>query len=217
MAYNNGPYIITDGLIVCLDASVMKSYGGGNGTTFNDLSTNNYNGTIYNSPSIDMIKGTISLTSNNDYLEIPHVLQSLTIDFWFNTPNTNNAAIIYAGLDQYNSAAWQWSLFYYGNQLLWRPNGGGGGTNITNFVTINNWYHFVMTRSNGNSSIYINGVFRSTNTANPIPTVTGNIRVGKAGAVYWNGSFGPIKIYDKTLNNTEILQNYNALKGRFGL
>ena len=64
--------------------------------------------------------------------------------------------------------------------------------------------------------VYINGQQVSTSNESPA-TVTGNIRIGKAGGNYWNGSFGPIKLYDKILTDSEILQNYNALKGRFGL
>jgi hypothetical protein len=213
MAIYGGPDIVTDGLVLHLDAANTKSYPG-SGNVVYDLSNNYRNATIYNSPSIN--NGIITLGQTNDYIEIPQVLQPLTIDFWFNTPNTNNAAIIYAGIDTYNSNSWQWSLFYYANSLLWRPNAGGGGANITSFVSINNWYHFVMIRGpNNNSSVYLNGINISNISESKID-VTGFTRIGKGG-LYWNGSFGPLKMYDKILATDEIQQNYNALKGRFGL
>ncbi len=67
MAYNTGPKIVTDGLVLCLDAADRNSYPG-TGTTVTDLSGNSNNGTLYNSPSIN--NGIVTLSSTNDYLEI---------------------------------------------------------------------------------------------------------------------------------------------------
>jgi hypothetical protein len=213
MSYNNGPRIITDGLFCYLDPANVKSYIGGNDTKLYDLIGNNH-ATIYNRPAFN--NNFFTLSSTNDYIEISHILQPVTIDFWFNTPNTNSGPIICAGVDIYNSSSWQWSFFYVNNVLYWRPNAGSGGANITSFVSINNWYHFVMIRgSSGSSTVYLNGVNISTFGASKID-VTGFTRIGKGG-LYWNGSFGPLKMYDKILTPDEIQQNYNALKGRFGL
>lgn len=212
MSIAGGPDIVENGLVLHLDAADLNSYPG-SGTLWTDLSGNGNNGTFYNSPNIS--NKIITLSSTNDYLEIPQILQPLTIDFWFNSPSSANAAIIYAGSDSFNSAVWQWSVFYYNNALLWRPNSGGGGSNITSFVSLNNWYHFVMTRGN-TRTIYINGN-QISSTAEAAITVTGNIIVGKAGSNYWNGSFSSLKLYNYQLSNSEILQNYNAIKGRYGL
>lgn len=213
MSYYNGPRIVTDGLVLCLDAGSSKSYPG-SGSILYDLSGQNNHGTIYNSPSIN--NGIITLDKSNDYLEILQVLQPLTIDFWFSTPDTNNAAIIYAGVNTYNSNSWQWSLFYYNNTLFWRPDSGSGGYNITSFVSVNNWYHFIMTRDSNNSKVYINGQNVATSSFGRVE-VTGSIRIGHASSFYWNGSFGPLKMYDRILTSAQIQQNYNALRGRFGL
>jgi len=212
MSYANGPKIVTDGLVLCLDAGNSKRYPG-SGTAWNDLSGNGYNGTIYNSPLIS--NGVITLSSNNDYVEIPQVIQPETIDFWFNSPSSANSAIIYAGSNEYNSSSWQWSLFYFSNVLYWRPNSAGAGKNITSFISLNNWHHFVMTRG-ASRKVYVNGTEVSS-TGESAATVTGNIRIGNAGANYWNGSFSCLKMYNKSLSVQEIQQNYNALKGRFGL
>ena len=211
MAYNTGPTIVTDGLVLCLDAADRNSYPG-TGTTVTDLSGNSNNGTLYNSPSIN--NGIVTLSSTNDYLEINKVLQLGTVDFWFNTPDRTNAAIIYAGGNGYNSGAWQWSLYYYSSTLFCRANAGGGGINLTNNINLNTWYHFCLTRGSG-SAIYINGEYIS-GAYTPI-TVTGYTRVGRAGTNYWNGSFGSLRLYSQELSGNQIRQNFEATKGRFGL
>lgn len=212
MGINYSPKIVTDGLVLCLDAANPLSYPG-SGNVWYDVSTNQNNATIYNNPSIN--NGIITLSSTNDYIEIPKILQPETIDFWFNSPSSSNASIIYAGTDVYNSSSWQWSLYYYNSTLIWRPNAGGGGPSITSFVNLNVWYHFVMIRG-ATRKVYINGQEVSTWHESPT-TVTGNIRIAKAGTAYWNGSVSMLKMYDRTLSNLEIQQNYLALKGRFGL
>ena len=213
MSNKYGPRIVTDGLVCCLDAADRNCYT--SGTTAYDLTGNTNNGTIYNSPSIDINTGIISLSSTNDYLAVNKVINAITIECWFNTPNKNNAPIIYAGGDGYNSGAWQWSLYYYSNALYWRPNAGGGGKIITDSVSLDTWYHFVMVRDS-TTNVYLNGVWNSS-VAWGYDTVTGYTRVGKAGSNYWNGSFAGLKLYNRTLSANEVQQNYNATKGRFGL
>ena len=209
-----GPDVVEDGLILCLDAADRNSYPG-TGTTITDLSGNGNNAILYNSPVIN--NGIVTLSSTNDYLEIPQVLQVGTVDFWFNTPDANNAAIVYAGSNQYNSSAWQWSMFYYGGSFIIRPDAGGGGYTLTSYISLSSWYHFTMTRSTtGYSKAWINGTNVISNMSSA-PTVTGYLRIGRAGGNYWNGSFGSLRLYSQELSSDQILQNFEATKGRFGL
>ena len=204
--------IVTDGLVLCLDAGDKMSYPGA-GTTWTDLSKHGNNGTINNSPNIT--DKAITLDSTDDYIEIASVIQASTIDFWFNSPSNQNAPLIYAGNDAFSSSQWQWSLFYYSSTLYWRQDAGDYGQNITSYHSINKWHHFVMTRA-ATGKVYIDGNHVSSQASTP-PSVTGNIRIGKAGNYYWNGSVSSLKLYDRALSAEEIKQNYKATKGRFGL
>ena len=70
-----------------------------------------------------------------------------------------------------------------------------------------------------NASMYINGVLVSGPTAKAWNTVANNAQVGRQtnGSEYWNGNIAQVSIYNKALTAAEVLQNYLALKGRFGL
>src|SRR6056300_1140553 len=69
MATSYSPKIITDGLVLCLDAGDKKSYSG-SGTTWTDRSSQN-NGTLYNGPTFDSSKGgLLSFDGVNDYLQV---------------------------------------------------------------------------------------------------------------------------------------------------
>lgn len=66
----------------------------------------------------------------------------------------------------------------------------------------------------GSGTTWIDRNHVSSNTSTP-PTVTGNIRIGKAGSAYCNGSVGALKLYNRVLTAKEVLQNYEATKGRY--
>jgi len=70
MAYRNGPKIITDGLVLCLDAAISKSYPG-SGTTWYDLSGNGINGSLINGTSfVNVNKGVLNFDNTNDYVSL---------------------------------------------------------------------------------------------------------------------------------------------------
>ena len=76
MAYRNGPKIVTDGLVLCLDAAIGKSYPG-SGTTWYDLSGNGNNGTIVNATFNSSNNGTIYLDGTDDYVNFGNILNNV--------------------------------------------------------------------------------------------------------------------------------------------
>ena len=75
MAYHNNPRIVTDGLVLCLDANAKRSYSG-SGSTWSDVSGNDYDGTIngatYNSG------GYFAFDGSDDFVNFGNVLADLT-------------------------------------------------------------------------------------------------------------------------------------------
>jgi hypothetical protein len=78
MAISRGPKIVTNGLVLALDAADRNSYVSGS-TTWNDLSGYNYNGTLTNSPTFSNTNGgIISFNGTSQYIDCGNVLASLT-------------------------------------------------------------------------------------------------------------------------------------------
>ena len=84
-----------------------------------------------------------------------------------------------------------------------------------------NFHHFVFTFENGvGTKLYIdNGTPTTDSFANSIDNDSADFEIGRRGFgdKYFNGNIGPTQIYNRALSANEVLHNYNALKGRFGL
>ena len=155
----------------------------------------------------------VDLNGTSDYIVVPSVIDATSIDVWFYMNNRNDFPIIYAGSDEYNAPAWQWSIFNYASNTYWQP--GNSWTIITSSVPINTWINAVIVRKSGSSLIYINNVALSP-FGSKVAT-TGNLYIGKSGANYMNGKIVSLKLYNEELSALEVAQNYNATKARFGL
>lgn len=92
---------------------------------------------------------------------------------------------------------------------------------------LNEWYYLTGLFKNGSADFYINGVYQSTVTYSAtVNSATANSKNWGIGGVFFNGSItspyancrvGPVQVYNRNLTPSEITQNYNAAKGRFGL
>jgi hypothetical protein len=225
MAFNYSPKIVTDGLVLYLDAANTKSYPG-TGTTWNDLSGNGNNGTLTNGPTFDSSNGgSIVFDGVDDYAAVN------------TTPNLTNPLTICAFVNT--------SVITASNQVIYGPSANGSDnwlsisnnkaqiyatqtSDVNNFVVqgntvieANKWYHITGIVNNNVTSIYINGVFEVASSAQAF-TVAGwnsTARIGQraTGQFPFNGRIASIYGYNRALSAAEILQNYNATKTRYGL
>jgi hypothetical protein len=230
MAYNYSPKIINDGLVLYLDAANSRSYPG-SGTTWNDLSRGRNNGTLVNGPTFNSANGgSIVFDGVNDYVDCGNTPQltnilNLTISVW--TYQTSVPSIVSPIISRYFNLT-----FNQGWQILYRTNlkfgfeGRESGSEYLSVQTINtyninNWYNVVATKFNNTWSIYINGILENTlNLGNgTTPFATNVLDVGRSpsGGFYNVGRVSNTIIYNRALSSTEILQNYNATKSRYGL
>ena len=229
MSYFNGPKIVSDGLALCLDAANPKSYIG-SGTSWNDLSGNNNTGTLTNGPTYtSSFGGGIVFDGTNDYV----VSTGPTIN-----PNTNGFSFECMFTSDVNNTSY--STYKH---IVWM-NGGPGNffgilvepdsrgyrldvpssandrvgvtTNIT--ITANIPQHIVWTWLNGVFKFYINGILQvnSDQTVYTAGSFT-SITLGYGYNGYWVGKIFLTRLYNNVLSNTQVLQNYNATKGRYGL
>jgi hypothetical protein len=223
MSYFNGPKSITNGLVLCLDAANNKSYIG-SGTTWNDLSGNNKTGTLTNGPTYtSSFGGGIVFDGVDDYATVSNPLnqsnlsQEWTVNAWFSLSSSpsNNAQYLVEGLNSGVAADW------YANGPLLYLNGGADDyytySNLGSIIgggIMNLTYRFK--NSSGTRTIYKNSVNATGSGPNNTSTPSGqgaNFRIGYA----MKGNIYLLQIYNRVLSDTEVLQNFNANKGRFGL
>jgi len=254
MSYYNGPTIVTNGLVLYLDAANNKSYPG-SGTVWRDLSGNNENFTLYNSPSFsNNYGGELLFSGANDYARITtsnsvdSAASNGTIELWFrtisstiggnyarlvsfsdatgtgsdttSTQGTNRDYIDYLCLVK-NAGAESLAVWYKNNPTAFGP---------ATLVNTNSYFNAVLTwsTSGGNMTFnfYLNGSNTNTSTVaqSGYSTNATTITLGQncAGALtnpLENSScaFSSFKLYSRALTASDILQNYNATKTRFGL
>jgi hypothetical protein len=227
MAGSNGPRIVTNGLVLHLDAADRKSYPG-SGTSWFDLSGNNNTCTLINGPTFSSLNnGSIVFDGTNDYVTRSSVVTNLSagvsMEMMFKSTDMNSRG---QGFMTYNVNLVNYINFYTpGNgKLRWEAfptaNVSGGYVFSSNTLSNNTWYHALGTyNSNGTSVLYINGsnVASASFTAGSYSsTYTTLFELGSWVGLL-SGSIAIARIYNRALTASEVLQNFNATRGRFGI
>ncbi len=225
--YSNGPKIVTDGLVLCLDAGNSKSYPG-SGTVWTDISRNGNSGTLTNGPTFDGANiGSIVFDGTNDYVQtsasVINIASNWSTNLWFKTNgSTNIGSLVVRGTAGENT---QWRCEVQAstgkvNFVMRNPSDQSIlGTTSTND---NKWHMATYTNTGGLVRIYLDGNLENSGTITNLADIAStNLVLGRlgnsTGPYYYNGSIAQTFIYNKALSATEILQNYNATKGRYGL
>jgi hypothetical protein len=196
-----------------------------------DGALNGNNGTLVNGPTYSSANGgSIVFDGTNDYVinssanDLPIGSSSRTVEMWvYPTTDTNPLVQIGGGGGQKYIV----EFFNVSGTFYLFTDGINVGNNITfsgsNLPTLNAWNHFVFGNSGQNWFYYLNGTLKLSGTF-PVTlnTVTQKYIVGTrddTGPPYNtppNGNIAKTSIYNRALSAAEILQNYNALVGRFG-
>lgn len=219
--------IVTDGLVLSLDAADRNSYVSGS-TTWNDLSGNYRNGTLTNGPIFSETNGgNIVFDGINDLVTVTNNFisadSSITVSTW--TKITTGLALV----DTINdSVSWDgFGLWSHGanNKFIWyllkqySPNIGVSLSSNGSWVA-GAWINAVGTYNGSIAAIYLNGALDNSS------SYSGGYDVGQANIgiaarpsslAASNCSIANVSIYNRALSATEIFQNYKTQKARFGL
>ena len=233
MATAYQPKIVTDGLVLCLDAADLKSYPG-SGTTWTDRSGNGYNATLNNGPTFNSANGgSIDFDGSNDYATITDVIiaspTALTIGGWFN--RNGNGANYEVVLHHSTNTSIGSSSYFFGivdgsNQIVAtigaNQSGIGWAAGRTDIVAnVGVWHHVISTWDGTNVRTYVDGVLKKTYALSSYNNLTTPTRIGASGdgsGYVMNASIANVFISkNKHFTADEVLQNYNATKSRFGL
>jgi hypothetical protein len=242
MAFANGPKIVTDGLVLSLDAADRNSYPG-SGTAWNDLAGSN-NGTLTNGPTFNSSNGgSIVFDGVDDYVNLGNILNlgtnSCTINVWLNINSSWDSGTKYfVSKALANSQNYRYAFGFTQTRQLRgfvQGNSGGGSDIVPNTIAtlnLNQWYMCTMVINRTSTiDLYINGVLQTVDSTNIISQWSGldfqsnnPFRVGSytgsdniSPALVLPGNIALTQMYFRTLSAAEVLQNYNATKGRFGL
>jgi hypothetical protein len=234
MSLGHGASTVRDGLVLHLDAANIKSYPG-SGNTWNDLSGNNNNGTI-NGPTHDSVNGIFTFDGSNDSVNLGNIdiiTTAFSIEIWFKGNPTQNGS--------YNSFVTKDIPGSFGtfamtsdennNYVRFGYNGTTGQKEVAANATVgasdlkaNTWFHYCGTWDGSNVlSLYRNSELLKTTTGANGTIITGNssdLLIGDRTATdgYFNGEISLVRIYNnKTLSQTEVKQNFEALRGRYGI
>jgi hypothetical protein len=233
-----GGNIVTDGLVLYLNAADSKSYVSGS-TTWTDLSRGGNNMALVNGPTFNSSNnGSIVFDGNDDRVSRTSSIdtgQNFTVSAWiFPTLLGGTRRGVVANSMNYSSRN-GWLLVA----------GGGGGTNGffisigadqayrisgNNLLTINQWAFIsgVCVGGGTNLLLYLNGVEVPSYLATLLSSGTITYTYPQLNVGYrdvgsptstdpYTGRIAQTSVYNRVLSDTEILQNYNATKARFRL
>jgi len=182
------------------------------------------NGVNYNSSN----GGNMQFDGTNDYVMFPNETnldsQTITMESWFWLEGTTNQE---AFLFEKGNVNTQYSsFFYYLDAFYFRTQGLSNvdlSFTTSSYITANSWYHIVCTYGAGTKTIYVNGVqvAQVTGVTGTIPTNSTGLFLGayyNYGSIDYtlNGKIAISRVYNISLTQTEIQQNFNAEKTRFG-
>ena len=223
MATGYSPKIATDGLVFYVDFANSKSYGG-SGSTVADLTGNVGDGTVNGATFSSDNNGVFSFDGSNDQIAFPNSTaldnQNITVIVWAKTDATSQNGFWF----EKGSVNTQYSLFQEGSNIVWRNHIGSGThsqyTTTATYINTSDYFQVAGTFTSGTKTTYVNGTARTTQSLTAtISTNSGGIRIGSyiTGGYFYNGNIASVAVFSKALTAAEIQQNYNALKGRFGL
>lgn len=227
MAFNYSPKIVTDGLVLYLDAANQRSYASGS-TSWLDLSRGENNGSLVNDPAFNSANGgSIVFDGTNDYVSTAGInltFNEFTIATWLfvTEPQPNNYSSIV-----FSRGAVVTGLHFLGTpfggdgyKLSYTHNGGGYTWAGAPAVTPSVWNNVTLIFRTTGAFFYINGQFLASNLVSIPATNLLALQIGRDSGTfgrYYKGRLGTTQIYNRALSATEVLQNYNALKGRYQL
>ena len=218
MGIDVGPIETTDGLVLHLDAGNTRSYPG-SGNTVYDLSGSGNTSALTNGPTyLSSNLGAFVLDGSNDYILVNSQANILS--------KTAYTKIAYIYISNFSTANNIISGGFSGQHAFWMSStdklhaGHNGAWNTVvgaTSLSLNTWYFAAVTYSDSTGwKLYLNG--REDGTSATTTTFTGNqeIVIGAySSGNNFTGRISNIQVYNRALTATEILQNYNATKGRY--
>lgn len=218
---------LDNGLVLDLDAGNGLSYSGA-ATVWNDLSGWGNNGSLINGVGYtEDGGGALSFDGVNDYVEVPSsasisIDNAITLSAWtYNTlayGGTSFNQIIGKGMNDAYSVYWGQSSGIISFRI-WLD-GINRSVNSVNTIGYNVWKYLVFVYDGSTMKIYQNGILdNSISVKGKIGLNSLSFEVGKdpSREYYFKGNISNVRIHNRATPESEIQQNFNNLRGRYGL
>ena len=226
MACHAGPNIVEDNLVLSLDAGNPKSYPG-SGTAWTDLSGNSNTGTLTNGPTYSSADGGyLNFDGTNDYVDVsgPIPVSAATFLAWvrLDGDQSNYTGVIFSRSSA--SPASGMNFYSTSEQIAYHWNNASNTYNWQSglIVPTQEWCMMVVTVTSSSATAYLcrsSGITSATNTVSHSSITLSAINVGRDNSHGRDleGRMSVAMIYNRALTASEVSQNYNALKRRYGL
>lgn len=237
MALQHSPSIVTNGMVLCLDAASPRSYPG-SGLIWADVSGSGYLGTLTNGPTF-VNSGSLScfsLDGVDDWIAVnnPQTLNpgssSFTISTWMKQNDTGFNGIIEARGANLHGFLLILNYPSIGQAAFFLNTTADSGQNIytstvSTFSAVNTWMNICVVINRGTETIdfYLNGVKQG----NSVAITSGGTVDPGSGYIYHiggdlggpeaNAFFATFQQYNRALSADEVVQNFNAYRGRYGI
>jgi hypothetical protein len=215
--------IVTSGSLLNVDAGFVGSYPT-TASTWYDISGNASNGTLTNGPTFDSANsGSIVFDGVDDFAQCAgsFTLTSATFVTWI---KRNGNQTQYDGILFSRGTNTTGMNFFSSNQLGYHWNDALATYSWASGLTIPNltWCMIAVSVSSNSATAYLcqtSGITTSTNTTSHASSVLNDIKIAQddAGSRFFNGNIAISQLYNRALSADEITQNFNALRGRFGV
>jgi hypothetical protein len=204
-----------------------------------DRSVNSNHGELVNGPTFDSSNlGSLVFDGVDDYTLLPTnffsfpSLNTFTISLWLKSSQTTGGTLFGQQIGSNPSTSTGWVPVIYlqsDGKIRIEPFWTSSTSNFilsSHSLNDNNWYNIITTFNSGTNQLYVNGVYNTQQTGKTLTSFTSTysyiIGAGYAdgrslGTNYFSGNISNFTFYNRALSAEEILQNYNAIKGRFGL
>lgn len=236
MALQHSPSIVTSGLRFCYDAASPRSYPG-SGSTWFDASGNGFNATLTNGVGYSGSNlGSMVMDGVDDIIYAPSVntigaMPNQTYEIWVKSPGLgagkNVGGLICPDYGQISYIGPDGSVTYY----LYNTDAWPSASYIVSLQTTgvncfdNQWHHIVCTRNSTDALIYVDNVVRASGSGGGSwsgATIWSSMAISignNPNDVYYNllGNISIAKIYNTYFSASQVSQNFNAVRGRYGI
>ena len=229
---NYGPKIVTSGLVLALDAANRNSYVSGSKSWF-DLNNTSITGSMKNGTGFSYVNsGNIVLDGSNDFISTGFTVTNLAASsnftwlMWCYLSATSAGPQVQVYLGNYNNYSpnydW-WGSYRNGTSLYVGNYASSTERSISTTIPSAGWYQIGQLRNGSTHYLYLNAVSKNSGTfTTPSINSAATLRFGSSGngatnLDNFNGNIASFQLYNRALSDSEIVQNFNATRRRFGI